>query len=341
MMGANDPKIAEKPLPREPALGMSVLSPPQSDLITRCRLLLTRRTRFKGTGTEQGQSSLTRNIYTDRVVENKPRHGDQSGSSHLGRDAALGAGAVGTSAHRHEEPQRDNYATESDRSFPLRGNSASNNYGSNTASSHVVNKVDPRVDGDGSHTAGNTGYESTSAGYGSNTGIDSALETQGSLGRDTLGAGVGVGVIGSSSTRGVDLGSESSQHGHQHHGHQYEGDPYETEVFGGQGGPHFVSGPHTTDTANRLDPRVGSGFGGTSDTGISNDSRHHGHHVHRGEEATLVGSAGAAGLGGFETENRKQGTTENNSLSESDPSNINRHVLNITEGMDCSRPDSP
>ena len=164
--------------------------------------------------------------------------------------------------------------------------------------------------------------------------MNSTPGTQGSLGRDTLGAGAGTGAgaIGSSSTRGAGLGSESWQHEHQHHGHQYGGDPCESEAVGDRGGPHFVPGPHVTDTANRLDPRVGGSFGDTSNTDDSNLSRHHGHHGHRGEEAALAGSAGAAGLGAFERDHRKQGTTENTTSSEFDPSNIDRHVPNSTQG---------
>lgn len=308
MTGANDPTFTDKPLPPEPA-----------------------------SETGLGQSSLTGNSYPDRSIGNNPRYGDQSRSSHLGRDAALGAGAVGTSTHRHEDPQRDNYAPETGRSFPLGGNSASNGHGSTTAgphSSNLANNVDPRVDSDGSRAMGDTGYGSTSGGYGSGTGATPSSGNQGSLGRNTLGAeaGAGAGAVGSGTTTGTGYGPESWQHEHQRHGHQYEGDPCEIGEVGGQEGPHFVSGPHITDTANRLDPHVGSGIEGAATTGDSSGHHHHGHHGHRGEEAALVGGAGAAGMGALEADRSKQRTTGNTTSAGLDSSNTDRHGLDTTGG---------
>lgn len=52
-------------------------------------------------------------------------------------------------------------------------------------------------------------------------------------------------------------GADSWTHEHGKEGHIYKGDPCEhgeaTEAT-----PHFTSGPHATDTANRLDPHLGS-----------------------------------------------------------------------------------
>lgn len=244
-------------------------------------------------GTGLGHSSLTGNSYPDRSIGNNSGYGDQSGSSYLGRDAALGAGAVGASTHRHGDPQRDNYAPETGRTFPLGGSS-------------------------------------NAGGYGSGTGGTTSSGNHGSLSRDgTIGAGTG---SGSGTTTGLGYGPENWQHDHQHHGHQYEGDPCETGAVSGEGGPHFVSGPHVTDTANRLDPHVGSGIGRAGTTGDSS-GRHHGHHSHRGEEAASGGGAGAAGLGVLEAERGTQGTTDNTTYSGLDPSNTDRHALDTTEGM--------
>ena len=288
-------------------------------------------------GTGLGQSSLTGNTYPDRSVGNSPRYGDQSSSSHLGRDAALGAGAVGTSTHRHDEVQRDNYAPETGRSFPLGGSSASGGNGSRTAgphSSNLANKSDPRVDSDGSRALGNTGHASTSSGYGSGTGAIPNSDNQGSLGRDTIGAGAG--TVGLGTTRNTGYGPESWEHDHQHHGHQYEGDLCGTGAVGGQGGPHFVSGPHVTDTANRLDPRVGTDIGGAGTTDNSSGHHHHGHrehHGHHGEEAALATGAGGAGLGALEADRGKQGTTGNTTSSGLDQSNLDRRGLDTAGGM--------
>lgn len=289
------------------------------------------------TGTGFGPSSLTGNSYPDRSIGNSSRGADQSGSSHLGRDATLGAGAVGTSTHRHEDPQRDNYAPETGRSFPLGGSASSDGYGSTTAgphSSNLANTADPRVDSDSSRTMGNPGYGSTSGVYGSGIDATSTSGNQDSLGRDAFGAGAGAGTVGSGTTLGTGYGPESWQHDHQRHGHQYEGDPCETGAVGAQGGPHFVSGPHVTDTANRLDPHVGSftgGAGATSDS--SGHHHHHGYHGHQGEEAALAGGAGAAGTRALETERSEQSTTSNTTSSGLDPSNNDRQDLNTTGGM--------
>ena len=284
------------------------------------------------TGTGLGQSSLTGNSYPDRSVGNNPRLGDQSGSSHVGRDAALGAGAVGTGSRHPEDPQREKYAPETGRSFPLGGSSISDNYNSPTSglhSSKFENKADPRIDSDGSQTLGNNGYGSTSGGYGPTTGPTRSSGNQGSLNRDTLGAGSG--VVGSATSPTTGYGPESWQHEHQHHGHQYEGDPCETGVTSHQEGPHFVSGPHITDTANRLDPHVSSGTGGA--TGDSSEHHHHKHHGHRGEEAALAGGAGGAGLGALEADRSKHDTPGNTISSGHDSSNTDRRGVDSTGGM--------
>lgn len=250
---------------------------------------------------------------------NEPQSSD---SSHLGRDAAIGAGALGagTAAHHHHNRERDNLGSDTDRAFPLGGQSATTSgseYPSGSTattgttvgphSSSLANKADPRVDSDrdGSKTAGsNTGYGSTSAGYGatstgygSGTGPTTGTTHQGTLERD--GGLAGATGIGS----GVSHGPESWKHDHGIHGHVYEGDPCEH----GEAvpGPHFTTGPHVTDTANRLDPHVASGIGEPSAT--THDSRSelgstsHSSGHHHGRDAALAGGAGAAGIGAYES----------------------------------------
>lgn len=337
MIGANDPVFTNKPLPPEPTSGtytskitiyLSISS--QLDLVT--SLLYAADLRLQLTGTGFGQSSLTGNSYPDRSVGNHSRPGDQSGSSHVGRDAALGAGAVGTKTHHHEDPQRENYAPETGRSFPLGGSSISDNYGSSTTgpySSNLENKAGPRIDSEGPRTLGNTGYGSTSGGDYPSNGPTSSSTNQGSLDHDRSAAGSG--NVGSVASPTTGYGPESWQHEHQHHGHQYEGDPCETGVTSHQEGPHFVSGPHLTDTANRLDPHIGSGVEGA--TGDTSGHHHHRHHGHRGEEAALAGGAGGAGLGALEADRSKYDTTGNTTSSAHDPSNTNRHGIDSSGGM--------
>ena len=264
-----------------------------------------------------------------------------SGTSHADRDAALGAGALGAGTavgmathHRHEEPQRDNYAPAEGRSFPLGGNGGAttgSGSGSNDPSGQIgtyhtggvpgpatsgphssilANKADSHVDSDrdGSWTVEQPDVCSNGKGYGSSAGIGPAGMTygsdtgpnassthQGDLAHDAaLGAGAGAG-LGAAASSGY--GPDSWQHEHGRLGHDYVGDPCETAHASADTHPLHTSGPHLTDTANRLDPHVGSGSTG----GLKLTAQHghsHGHQgAHRGEEAAL---ASGAGLGGHE-----------------------------------------
>lgn len=123
--------------------------------------------------------------------------------------------------------------------------------GSNTTagphSSNLENKLDPRVDSD---RDGRSGLGNTTTGTGQTS----------HLGRDAaLGAGAGATAAG---IGGASHGPESWQHQHSGHSHNYEGDPCGPGASA-PGGPSFTSGPHVTDTANRLDPHVNSGVGAT------------------------------------------------------------------------------
>ena len=241
---------------------------------------------------------------------------------------------AGTAAHHHHDNnQRDNYAPETGRSFPLSGSNtgAASSYpaggstttgpqssnAANTAypsgqtgtypasgsvaagphSSNLANRADPRVDTDldGSRTTGQTGYGLT-------TGATPGSAQHGSMGRDAaLGAGAGA-PAGGLTSGSSGYGPESWKHEHGTHGHTYEGDPCgpgETAT----GGPHLIPGPHATDTANRLDPHVAGGSGA-----IEPSTSHH--HGHRKEDAALVGGATGAGLGAYEGSRDHQTTRD-------------------------------
>lgn len=382
--GANDPTFAEKPLPHELGSGMSIFecnSSPTHRLDWGFGSLLHTadpKTSLAETGIGHGRSSLTGTSYPDRSAENRSRHGDSSGSFHPGRESALGAEAVRSSAHRYEDSPRDNYTPETDRSFPLGGSSTIDTYGSSTAAPHSsnlankadprvdsdvsrttgasdypsrfdghgstttgthssdpANKVDPRVDSAGSSTMDNTGHGSTSDAYRSDTSAIRSSGNQGSPGHNT-GAGTGVGAgaraEGYRGTRVTGYGPESWQHEHQHHGHEYEGDPCEKGAVEGRGGPHFVSGPHVTDTANRLDPHVGSGFEGVDAPGDLSRHHDHGHHIHSGEKSASADGAGVAGLGVLEAGHQQQGNVGMATPSGLDPSDTDRQCNQSTEG---------
>lgn len=238
-----------------------------------------------------------------------------SDSSNLGRDTAIGAGALGASsaAHHHHDRHQGTDATDSGRSFPLGGHSTTTSgseFPSGSAgktsstpvgphSSSLANKADPRVDSDldRSATVGNTGYNS-------GTGTTTRSAHQGSLeqGRGLGDAAGATGATGAGSSV-AGYGLESSKHGHEGHGHTYEGDPCERGETAVPG-PHFTVGPHATDTANRLDPHVASSLGKPSATihpdsgsGVESTTTHSGDHHDR--NAALAGGAGAAGISAF------------------------------------------
>lgn len=174
--------------------------------------------------------------------------------------------------------------------------------GSSTAgphSSNLANKADPRVDSDldGSRNVGNTGY-------GSGTGATPSAAHQGSLSRDVA-PGVGTGAAAGGLASGVSgHGPESWQHDHKKHGHQYAGDPCahgETSASG----PHFIQGPHATDTANLLDPHVAIGSGSLESAPGTHGKHGHGHVK---EDAALSGIGGSS-LGTSEGSRDPRGTT--------------------------------
>lgn len=298
--GPSDPYLNDKPLPREPASAGAG---------------------HAGSSRDSTHDSLTGKRYPDRSVGklvNLPfgqkgiansssstgNNARQTESSRLSKDTAEGANAVGagTSSHRHENDQHDNYAPATGRSFPLVGNSdnatpdsihgtgrAETNQtggaeGSSNAgphSSNFANKADPRVDSDldGSGTAG---IASGGSGYDSGTGATPSSGNQDSLGHDpTLRSGAEAGAgLGSSG-----YGTESREHEHAKHSHGFLGDPCKSDQ-NVVPGPHFVQGPHSTDTANRLDPNVGSDSGGTTTGNIHGLGSHKGRGILDAEATT-------------------------------------------------------
>ncbi|KAL9014203.1 MAG: hypothetical protein Q9173_001134, partial [Seirophora scorigena] len=97
---------------------------------------------------------------------------------------------------------------------------------------------------------------------------------QGNLSRSAAGNTAGTTTGGSSLTG---YSEKTWSHEHIAHGHEYVGDPCADEPSA-PGAPHFAPGPHSLDTANRLDPHVsGGGFSGAplSTAGISTSSTGH------------------------------------------------------------------
>lgn len=109
----------------------------------------------------------------------------------------------------------------------------------------------------------------------------------------------GIGGALGSGARGY--GPADWEHEHQRHGHRYEGDPCahgDVEPVG----PRLTSGPHATDTANRLDPHVAGNTGPLETTAGEALGHQHGHH---GVSATGTGvplAGTETGIGGSSTE---------------------------------------
>ncbi|KAF7955196.1 uncharacterized protein EAE97_000455 [Botrytis byssoidea] len=172
------------------------------------------------------------------------------GNSHLGRDAAIGSGAIGAAGlAEHEHRKHENPSLGS---HPTHGHAEGSHGIHNSA---ALNAADPRVDSD---LDGNRLPNKTASGYGTKDAYGTA--TTGSsghhLGRDAAAIGT-AGAVGE---------------GVRHHNNQHS-----------QGGLLGTTGPHTTATANLLDPHL-------SGSGVRTEDAHT-HHGH--ESRSLVEGGGA------------------------------------------------
>ncbi|KAL8943227.1 MAG: hypothetical protein Q9216_001215 [Gyalolechia sp. 2 TL-2023] len=199
-----------------------------------------------------GPHSFTSATKTDPRIDNELDRSRGLGShGTTGNTSALSGSSL---------PDRTVGSTESTpgagRSFPLDGTSSGIG-NSGLHASNLANKADPRVDSDRDGSRGMGG----SSGLGSGTGATVSSTHEGELSRSNVG-GTTAASTGQTLPRGY--GEETWTHDHDRHGHDYAGDPCENEPPA-PGAVHFTSGPHSLDTANRLDPRVkGGDLEGTS-----------------------------------------------------------------------------
>ncbi|KAF2143391.1 uncharacterized protein K452DRAFT_317541 [Aplosporella prunicola CBS 121167] len=278
----------------------------------------------------------------------EPTHTPAAG----GIDAPVG----GTSQNFHlgstTRTERDAAGTGTDRHFPLSGGSVAGHgrtgdYGagdttgatgrdsilSGATGSYDNQRAEPGAFG--SHGVGSTSSGPTGD-YG-NTSMTGSHGTRGSHGNEAL--------------AGAAAAASMAGHGH---GHGNEGiDTRNTDTAE----PHFASGPHVTETANRLDPHVsgstglpsashmgssgpettagyGSGIGATStapgyDTSSATagpTSHDQGHHY--GRDAAIAGGVGAAGAGLYEARS-KGSTTEDPASMTHGPHKSN--IMNVAD----------
>ena len=231
-------------------------------------------------------------------------YGDTTGGSdtpNLGRDAALGAGVVGAGGvaaqhHGHNQSDPNVASSESGRSFPLTGGAGTTNTGPHSSS--LANKADPSVDSDldGSRTAGTSGVTGSAP-----------------IASQPMGEG-------NTSPRGY--GPEAWERDN-HHDHAFKGDPCHGKEEPTPGVVHHISGHHSIDIANALDPNQSSsgsksggglglgttgtgrgqpdmrtGAGLTSGSGSGNvGSQNVGDSSRRGNDPALAGATAGAGVG--------------------------------------------
>ncbi|KAI9753219.1 MAG: hypothetical protein M1835_001018, partial [Candelina submexicana] len=277
---------------------------------------------------------------------------------HLGRDAALGTGVAGAGLAEHN---RHGHGIASSTSGPH--------------SSDLANRADPRVDSDldGSRTTGSTGYGSSTSGLGSASGTTGTTTIE--LSHEHLGHGhVYEGDpcppgehhnVLTSGPHGTDAANFLDPHvpreslrsiGIEHAG---TGLTSGTSGIGidsgpvGHGSTLTTAGPHSSNLANKADPRVDSDLDGsrvvgtpamggvtagtssTGPTGASSDYRNpysssgidprvdstprstetgaSGGH-HLGRDAGVVGGIGALGAGAYEAQ-RHHGSHQPTSTS--------------------------
>ncbi|KAJ5212924.1 hypothetical protein N7449_000093 [Penicillium cf. viridicatum] len=154
-------------------------------------------------------------------------------------------------------------------------------------SSNLANKLDPRVDSDQDNCAAHT--DATGAGLGTSHGTTTATGTQGTHGTSGVsGAGTGAGL---GSTHGT---TTTGTHGSALGSGTTHGTSGVTSTGAGLGSTHDTTGstnvgPHSSNMANKLDPRV--------DSDSDNRARHE----------DLTGASTGSGLG--PTHDTTHGTT--------------------------------
>ncbi|KAK5091546.1 hypothetical protein LTR05_001731 [Lithohypha guttulata] len=167
--------------------------------------------------------------------------------SHTGAHDTSHNSGYNTGIEHHNNPS-SGYGSSTSGAFPGSTGTHSNTAGPH--SSNLSNKMDPRVDSDMDNRNNPT---SRVGGYGGqeNYGVSGSNPTS------TSGYGSGHGTaMGTHSTQGM-----HSQHG-QHHGQIGSAPVHDATTISGYGGSGHsssnTSGPHSSNLANKLDPRVDS-----------------------------------------------------------------------------------
>lgn len=208
-------------------------------------------TRFDNYG---GGAAPTRVNKQHDTTSAGPEYGSGSGTGYgdsnrdrdtalAGATAAAGAGGAGYAASRH---QPDTYepsgAQHAERSFPLGGGATSD---SNRPTSSVYSDTSRNPAAGPTSTSGYIDPSTTSRSNNEGLGHGSAGAATAAGGAAAAGAGIGA----------------FGEHEHRGHGHSFKGDPCppgEEPLVSGV--PQHIKGPHSTFTANLLDPHVPGEF---------------------------------------------------------------------------------
>jgi len=261
------------------------------------------------TGTTTGQtttagphSSNLANKLDPRVDSNLSNQHSTTGTTnhHYGRDAAVGAGAVGLGEHEHRK--HEGLTGHGNASTGLTGTGAhDHHYGRDAAvgagavglgehehrkhegvtghgttgqtttagphSSNLANKLDPRVDSDRSNQYGTTGAGIGSTGAynnnNSNTNTFGNAGTTGGISNSTNAGPHDSNLMNKLDPRvDSDLSGRGNNHGAAHGGLMSG-----THATPGSGTAQNTAGPHNSDTMNKIDPRVDAGLDGSRTIG--------------------------------------------------------------------------
>jgi len=174
---------------------------------------------------------------------------------HYGRDAAVGAGAIGLGEHEHHKHE---------------GRTTHGTTGHTTTagphSSNLANKLDPRVDSDRSNQYGTIGAGVGSTGAYNNTSNTNTFGNAGTTGG--ISNSTNAGPHDSNLMNKLDPRVDSDLSGRgNNHGAAHGGLMSGTHATPGSGTAQNTAGPHNSDTMNKLDPRVDADLDGSRTVG--------------------------------------------------------------------------
>jgi len=182
---------------------------------------------------------------------------ENAGAHHTTHNTTTGSGLTGS--HNHTTGAGYGSGTTTGAGY------GSSNTTAGPHSSNLANKVDPRVDSDRSNVNhGATGYSGTQTG---NSGLTGNTGTTGGISNSTNAGPHNSNLANKVDPRvDSDLSSTGNRHGAHTHGGGILGSSG-THATPGSGTAQNTAGPHNSDLANKLDPRVDADLDGSKTIG--------------------------------------------------------------------------